>query len=90
VESAENKIALSQLPTGTRLIVRSKVDWRFASVARCTDEKIVLTVCSPSGRTYRLRREIDCPITFDGTVPILHSDESDNWHDNFGIYDVRW
>lgn len=90
MEPARTQITLQQLPTGTRLIVRSRVDWRFAAVSRVSDEKVVLTVCSPKGRTYRLWREVDCEIDVEGTIPILRHDIDDNWRDNFGSYDLRW
>jgi len=75
---------------GSRLLVRSRKDWRFAAVSKIADERVVLTVCSPTGRTYRLRRELDSEITFEGTIPILVYDERENWRDNFGRYDHRW
>lgn len=71
-------------------MVRSKKDWRFAAVARIADERVVLTVCSPSGHTYRLRREFDTVIAMQGDVPVMICDETENWRDNFCRYDVRW
>lgn len=71
-------------------MVRSKKDWRFAAVARIADERVVLTVCSPSGHTYRLRREFDTAIAMQGDVPVMICDETENWRDNFCRYDVRW
>ena len=90
MEPAETQITLQQLAVGSRLIVRSKVDWRFAAVSKIVDERVVLTVCSPSGRTYRLRRDLDCELLMEGTIPILAYDETDNWRDNFSRYDARW
>ena len=90
METAEGQITLQQLPVGSRLIVRSKLDWRFAAVSKIVEERVVLTVCSPSGRTYRLRRDLDCELMMEGTIPILAYDETDNWRDNFSRYDVRW
>jgi hypothetical protein len=90
VESAETQITLDQLAVGSRLLVRSRKDWRFAAVSKIVDERVVLTVCSPTGRTYRLRREMDCEVTFDGLIPILLYDEPENWRENFGCYDARW
>ncbi len=87
---AKNEIALETLPIGSRLLVRSRSDWRFAAVARITEERIVLTVCSPTGRTYRLRREHGCMVTIEGTIPVLHNYHEDHWRDNFSRYDVRW
>ena len=90
MENPETQITLETLPTGSRLIVRSKTDWRFAAVSKIVDERVVLTVCSPTGRTYRLRRDMDAELFMEGTIPILAGDEPDDWRDNFGDYDVRW
>jgi len=81
---------LDQLPVGSRLLVRSKKDWRFAAVSKVVEERVVLTVCSPSGHTYRLRRDLDSALIRDGILYILPYDCEDNWKDNFGRYDVRW
>ena len=75
---------------GTRLLVRSRTDWRFAAVSKIVDERVVLTVCSPTGRTYRLRRELDSEIIFEDKIPILAQDEDEDWRKNFGRYDRRW
>ena len=47
------------MQVGSRLLVRSRVEWRHASISKLADEKVVITVCSPGGRTYRLRRKAD-------------------------------
>lgn len=86
----KSKVTLDQLAVGTRLLVRSRVDWRFAAVSRIAEEMVVLTVCSPTGRTYRLRREMETQIVMEGTVPVLPYDCEDAWRDNFGRYDRRW
>ncbi|MFM9903382.1 MAG: hypothetical protein ACKVQJ_02290 [Pyrinomonadaceae bacterium] len=90
MEPAKTEITLRQLPTGTRLVVRSKLDWRFAAISKSVDDKIVLTVCSPTGRTYRLRRSLDAPITYEGAIPVLTSDFPEHWRENFSSYDLRW
>ena len=90
MEPAETQITLQQLAVGSRLIVRSKLDWRFAAVSKVVEERVVLTVCSPTGRTYRLRRDLDCELLMEGTIPILAYEETDSWRDNFSHYDVRW
>ena len=87
---SETQITLQELPIGSRLLVRSRTDWRFAAVARVPEERIVLTVCSPTGRSYRLRRDKDCEIVFEGKIPILTHLENDSWRDNFASYDLRW
>ncbi len=90
MEAAETKITLDKLSVGSRLIVRSRKDWRHAAVAKVADERVVLTVCSPTGRTYRLRRKFDSEVLLQGTVPILTHDEPDDWRENFSRYDLRW
>lgn len=83
-------MTLDQLAVGSRLVVRSRTDWRFAAVSKFADEQVVLTVCSPSGHCYRLRRDVDTTVAFEGTIPVLAYDSEDTWHDNFGRYDLRW
>lgn len=81
---------LSDLTVGSRLVVRSKVDWRFASISKYDGERIVITVASPTGFSYRLRRDLDTEIELEGSVPVLKYDAEDTWRDNFGRYDTRW
>ncbi len=90
METPETSITLRDLPIGARLLVRSKKDWRFAVVSKFDEEKATLIVCSPSGRTYRLRRLLDAEIIFEGKIPILKSDLENNWRENFSKYDFRW
>ena len=78
------------MAVGARLVVRSRTDWRFAAVSKIVEERVVLTVCSPTGRTYHLRRDVESEITFEGIIPILKYDETENWRENFGCYDMRW
>lgn len=90
MEASPGETTLASLPVGSRLIVRSRKDWRFAAVSKFTEERVVLTVCSPSGHTYRLRRESDAAVIRDGILYILPYDCEDSWRENFGRYDVRW
>jgi hypothetical protein len=90
MESAEAQIALNTLPIGARLLVRAKKDWRTAAISKIVDDRVVLTVCSPTGRTYRLRRELNAEIFFEGIIPILKPDLPENWRENFSPYDHRW
>lgn len=87
-EAAITKLA--DMPLGGRLLTRSRKDWRFAPVSRIAEEKITLTVASPSGRTYRLWKTPDTAVVFEGILPILKPDESDEWRENFSPYDRRW
>jgi hypothetical protein len=79
---------LADLPVGARLLVRSRVDWPFATVAAANVEKMTLTVCSPTGRTYRLRRPPDLPLMLDGHIPI--AGDPGSWRISLARYDLRW
>jgi hypothetical protein len=90
VEITETLKTLRELPIGARLLIRSKTDWRSAVVCRFGDEKATLSVCSPSGRTYRLHRALESEIVFDGFIAILKIESDDTWRENFTRYDFRW
>jgi hypothetical protein len=90
METAPILMTLRELPIGARLLVRSKTDWRSAVVCGFTEEKATLSVCSPTGRTYRQRRRLEAEIIFDGGIPILKIEREENWRENFTKYDFRW
>ena len=81
---------LGLLPVGSRIVVRSRVDWRQAAIARVAEGKVVLTVHSPSGYSYRLRRDLDAAVGYDGAIAVLLGDHADNWRENFSPLDSRW
>lgn len=81
---------LGDLPLGSRLLYRAKSEWRSAAIARFGEEKATLTICSPSGRTYRLSRQLEAEIIFIDNLPVLRSDYPDEWIENYTTYDQRW
>lgn len=81
---------LAQLPLGARLILRCRKDWRMAAVAYVAPDCVMLAVCSPSGHTYRVRRPVDAPLTFEGHIPILGDCTRSCWRVGLARYDVRW
>ena len=81
---------LGDLPVGYRIMCRSRTDWRTAVVSRFAPGKAILTVCSPTGRTYRLSRGSDLEVYSDGDLLVLRYDEKEDWRDNFASYDLRW
>jgi hypothetical protein len=89
LETTKNKITLADLPVGSRLLYRSKLNWRNAVVSRVSDDKVTLIVSSPSGFSYRLRRDLEAEIFIDGNTPILEN-RNENWRENFAKYDYRW
>lgn len=80
---------LGSLPVGARLILRCRKDWRAAAVAAFEPDaaRVVLSVASPSGHTYRLRRPADAPLSLDGPLPVLGQGA---WRACFARYDFRW
>lgn len=82
-------LTLGALPLGARLILRCRKDWRAAAVAAFELDlgRVVLSVASPSGHTYRLRRPADSPLTLDGLIPVLGEGA---WRACFARYDLRW
>ncbi|MCO6510272.1 MAG: hypothetical protein J5I65_05710 [Aridibacter famidurans] len=81
---------LGELIVGSKLLYRSKTDWREAVVSRRTASKAMLTVCSPKGYTYRLSRSLWSEIVLSGNIPVLRSVESEDWRENLATYDQRW
>jgi hypothetical protein len=81
--------ALGSLPLGARIILRCRKDWRTATVAAFEPDlaRVVLSVASPSGHTYRVRRPADSPLTLDGHIPILGEG---SWRPGLVRYDLRW
>ncbi len=47
---------LRDLPVGTRLIIRTKTDWRSAVISRIGESGVSLRVCCSSGRVYWTKR----------------------------------
>jgi len=90
MEPSENLIGLGTLPLGARLLFRSRSDWRTAVVSRKTDDGVTLSVASPKGRNYRLRRDAELAVGIADGLYFLHSQASDVWTDNFASYDSRW
>lgn len=88
--SLDNFKTLADFPIGARLLVRTKKDWRVAVVSQFHLERVTLIVCSPNGKTYRLRRGAESEIVLDGEFPILKIEIEENWRDNFSKYDFRW
>lgn len=85
----DGALTLGALPLGARLILRCRKDWRAASVCAFELElgRVVLSVASPSGHTYRLRRPADAALTHDGHLPVLGTG---TWRAAFARYEQRW
>ncbi len=90
MESAKALTKLSDIPVGGRLLVRSRVDWRTAVVSRISDEVITLSVASPRGRNYRIRKTAEQAVGITNGLYFLVSETCDKWNENFAAYDSRW
>lgn len=90
MEPAKIVATLGDLPIGSRILFRSKKDWRSAVVTRKIDEIVAISVASPTGYNYRVKRSAEHIVDFDGNIPCLRSVEEDRWKENFSAYDVRW
>ncbi|KXK02194.1 MAG: hypothetical protein UZ17_ACD001001564 [Acidobacteria bacterium OLB17] len=88
--TSSERTTLGLLPVGSRIVVRSRTDWRHAAIARIADDKVVLTVHSPTGYAYRLRRTLDAAVAYDGAVAVLTGEYPDDWRENFSPCDTRW
>ncbi len=78
---------LGALPIGARLVLRCRKDWRDATVAASAPEFVTLSVGSPSGRNYRVRRPPDSLLTLEGSIPVLGEG---CWRAGRVRYDARW
>ncbi|MFL6230403.1 MAG: hypothetical protein ACJ741_16645 [Pyrinomonadaceae bacterium] len=83
-------VTLGELPSGARLVLRCSKDWSAAAVSSLTPDCVVLTVASPTGHSYRVRRPADSLLTFDGSIPILSDRDCAGWRVALARYDVRW
>lgn len=80
---------LGSLPVGARLVMRCRKDWRTATVSAFEHElaRVVLSVASPTGHTYCVRRPADSALTLHGSIPLLGEG---SWRAGFARYDKRW
>jgi hypothetical protein len=83
----ETAMTLGSLPIGARLVIRCRKDWRDATIVSCSVEKTTLSVGSPSGRTYRLRKPSDSLVVLDGFIFVLGEGA---WRLGLVKYDIRW
>lgn len=84
---SENILTLGSLHVGARIVLRCRKDWRDATVAARSLDVITLSVGSPSGHTYRVRRPADSPLSLDGSIPVLGEG---SWRAGRVRYDLRW
>ncbi|HEV2706978.1 MAG TPA: hypothetical protein VGV59_13705 [Pyrinomonadaceae bacterium] len=84
---AQEVPTLGALPVGARLVLRCRKDWREATVVSVALDLVTLSVGSPKGRTYRVRRPADSALTLEGSIPVLGEGV---WRAARARYDARW
>ena len=87
VPTPEQIMTLADLPLYAHLILRCRKDWRDATIVFISPEEATLSVRSPTGRTYRLRRSLSSTLIFDGPIPLLGAG---SWRAGLARYDARW
>ncbi|MBK7705308.1 MAG: hypothetical protein IPJ30_05885 [Acidobacteria bacterium] len=83
----EARQKLCELPVGARVIIRCKHDWRSAAISRLGEERVVLTIASPTGRNYRKSCPAETFVDLAGTLPVIGEGP---WRESFVRYDYRW
>ncbi|HEX8774853.1 MAG TPA: hypothetical protein VF735_14870 [Pyrinomonadaceae bacterium] len=78
---------LAELPVGSHLILRCRKDWRDATVVAVSPEQVTLSVGSPGGHTYRVKRPASTPVLHEGPIPVLGEG---SWRPGLVRYDTRW
>ena len=71
-------------------MIRSRKDWRSAVISRIGEDTITLSIASPTGYTYRVRRNAAAEIGMDGRIAFLRDERTESWRENFSVYDTRW
>ena len=84
---AEEVLTLAALPLGAHLVLRCRKDWRDATVVAVALDLVTLSVGSPKGRTYRVRRPSGSVLTLEGSIPLLGEG---TWRAGRARYDARW
>lgn len=88
--AAHEFLTLGHLPTGARLVVRCKADWRTATVSVVTPEFVKILINSPRGGTYRIRRPPNAELQSDDCIPVLTDCDDTVWREGMASYDARW
>lgn len=88
--TGQTNTTLGTLCVGSRLLVRSRIDWRHAAVARIDGDQVVITVASPTGRSYRIRREASSSLSVIDSIAFLPRSRNDRLNTDWCRYDGRW
>ena len=89
-DAAAAPLTLASLPVGARLVLRCRRDWRVATVSAVDPGGVRLSVASPTGHTYRVRRPADAALTYEGAIPLLGEVTAAGWRAALARYAARW
>ncbi len=81
---------LRDLPVGTRLIIRTKTDWRSAVISRIGESGVSLRVCCSTGRVYWTKRASEMEVILEENIFRLETIVEEDWRTNFAKFEVRW
>ncbi len=90
METVPLQTTLRELPVGTRLLIRTRKDWRSAVISRVGEADVALRVCCSSGRTYWTKRDSDTCVIFERNIFRLETLAPEDWRVNFAKFEVRW
>ncbi|MBX3298550.1 MAG: hypothetical protein KF736_03680 [Acidobacteria bacterium] len=89
-DSPQGTTTLGALCIGSRLMVRSQKNWRHGAISRIDGEQVVITVASPTGRSYRIRRQASSVLSVKDSIAYLPRSPEDQLHTEWCRYDARW
>jgi hypothetical protein len=90
METAPARMPLRDLPVGTRLILRTKTDWRSAVISRIGESGVSLRVCCSSGRVYWTKRASEMEVLLEENIFRLETIVEEDWRTNFARFEMRW
>ena len=90
MEAVPSQTTLRELPVGTRLLLRTRKDWRSAVISRCGESSVSLRVCCSSGRTYWTRRDHETEVIFERNILRVQTLTEEDWRENFAKFEMRW
>jgi hypothetical protein len=90
MESIQLKKPLGELAVGTRLVIRTKTDWRSAVISRVGESGVSLRVCCSTGRVYWTKRAAEMEVLLEENIFRLETIAEEDWRTNFAKFEMRW
>ena len=90
METISSPTTLRELPVGTRLLLRTRKDWRSAVISRTGETDVALRVCCSSGRTYWTKRDCETAVILEQNILRVETLTKEDWRENFAKFETRW